>query len=108
MRRREAKREDSGYAVDIVKAKPPGDLVDLLCAILRDSSPLPGAACTVAPRAFDWDASPSEHKIAARVCLEACPVLDLCRQRAAQGDLSGIVAGVYYSVVPSLRHADPA
>ena len=44
----------------------------------------------------------------ARVCLEACPVLDLCRQRAAQGDLSGIVAGVYYSVVPSLRHADPA
>ena len=86
-----------------MKTKPAADVVDLLCAILRDSPSLPGAACVIAPNLFDYNASAADHQLAARLCLEACPALELCRQRAAHGDLTGIVAGEYRAVQPRRR-----
>lgn len=86
--------------VSLVKTKREPDVIDLLGKIFADNPSLPGAACVIGPNLFDWNATPADHRLAVRLCLEACPALEPCRQRAARGDLTGIVAGEYRPVQP--------
>jgi hypothetical protein len=95
-RRRRAREHVDDYAVELMTPKPPPDVIDLLASILTDHQSMPDAACQSSPAMFDWDASASDHQLAVRVCLESCPALQLCRQRAARGDLTGIVGGQFW------------
>lgn len=67
---------------------------DLLGAILRDTPPLPGAACRGRHRLFDADDEQTEAAAAARELCHNCPALAACRAWAATGPrVSGVLAG---------------
>lgn len=62
--------------------------------VIRESAPLPGAACVKAdPRLFDYHAADPVPVAAPEIC-GGCPVLSQCRQNAHQRrDLRGVVGG---------------
>ena len=74
-----------------------GGVVDLLEAILRDTADLSGAACVGSAELFDppapyEDAADTRYRHAnAEALCHRCPVLDRCRDWAAQRRTDGSV-----------------
>jgi Transcription factor WhiB len=84
----------SGKPPQFIQREPTVDWIDLVVKVIRQSAPLPGAACTRAdPRLFDYHEGDPAPVAALQIC-QTCPVLSQCRQFAHQrGDLRGVVGG---------------